>query len=172
LKRGSTLYKTAEELGIKQWEYDGLIKTMEHLKHTRLLTVETDEFKDIPEGMYFNMGHTAQTTIRRQLNDDTAYKSYECGTVACIGGWNYLLSFGMKDYRGADIYVTTPQDDIDNHPYFYPEDTRGYSPALYDLYYPFGHGSWDNITPEVASNTIRHFLTTGDIDYKKFLPNE
>lgn len=61
-----------------------------------------------------------------------------CGTVCCIGGWAEYLS-GVQDLD--------------------------YSKALDPLFYPSAADNWDDITPEKAAIVVRHYLTTGEIDW-------
>lgn len=80
--------KTAQQLGIEQWEYDKLLQVRDLLESESFF--KHSDYGDLPDGPCFNMG--------------TSCVSENCGTVACIGGWMAVLS-GMRDETKIADYV-------------------------------------------------------------------
>jgi hypothetical protein len=134
--------KTAEELGIKQWEYDGLIALIDYLP-----TLEMAKPWQPPENKTFDMFNY--------------YDKSDCGTAACIGGWNYILTHADARKERVRSYVTRYGD----------SDKEG--TPLGKLYYP-GHCEiddsgdyetpydWRKITPDIAVEAIKNVLNMGD----------
>lgn len=148
-------YLSASTLGIKEWERDGLIKTLHKLPLLET-TIDTDPVRDDLTKEYFNIGQTATNLWFDPEDEDEHghWSEYTCGTVACIGGWNYMLQHGLTLFSEADDYV----GGIDlGHP-------------LYYLYYPEGI-NWEKITNFVAAAAVEHFLETGKVDWKYALAN-
>lgn len=136
-------YLSAETLGIEEWERDGLIMTMRRL-YILPNFGSVGEANESEEVCFFDIGQAAA--------------KYDCGTVACIGGWNYLLTHGMNEIAGADDYVDSILiTDNEDHP-------------LSALYYP-GNIKWEKINNFVAAAAVEHFLETGKVDWKYALAN-
>lgn len=122
-------------LGITQWEYDGLIKVMKMLRDGSI-----KHYRDVtqpPIGKYFNMG--------------CAGMSNGCGTVACIGGWVWILS-GRSVEDAFSSYVVSASQPM----------------GLHQLYYPKGR-AWSQITPDEAADAIQEYLRTGKPTWYKEL---
>lgn len=130
------MFKTAEELGIEPWERQRLEEMLTHLdtlQHVEDVYLDFDTQRPT-----FNMNHTAS-------------RDYDCGTVACIGGWCSLVEQGAdlnkitaKQVNVADDYVTSATD------------------SLRDLYFPPADIVYESVKPEQAKEAITNFLKTGD----------
>lgn len=138
-------YKTSKQLGIQTWERKALIDTMKHLSK---IPDFDGSVKDTKEGEnYFAIGTTAQSKYFD--HDGFQRKEYNCGTIACIGGWAYLIAHGFTATYEADDYVISMNMD-------YP---------LYGLFYP--SGDWGLINTKMAIKAIDNFLTTGDPKWRE-----
>ena len=110
----------------------------------------------------------------------TADSDYNCGTVACIGGWCWLMNkekpvstkdgsiiYGYKAIERADRYVLSQRDKL--RELFFPPFNRYYADAENDreaaafwLDYAENYGK---VTPAQAAKAIRNFLKNGDADW-------
>ena len=144
------MFKTAQELGIEPWERQRLEEMLTYL----------DTVVHIPEAMLkydkahapvFNMNHGAV--------------SYDCGTVACIGGWCKLRE------ENAVMTELTPQQI--NRANMYVGDIEG---PLRDLYYPFYDDresvNYESINTVQAKEAIVNFLNTGNPKWESILTPE
>lgn len=119
---------THEELGIQQWEHDALVKLIDYLP-----TLE-------------NAPHTWKAPDGNAFCMSEAGEKWECGTVACIGGWAYIISKVDNRVSRANRYVW-----------------RNEVGPLAPLYFPHVIGSdWTGITVDIAVQAIKNFLNTGD----------
>lgn len=142
---------THEQLGIKQWEHDALVNLIEYLPTLEAIA----EAWDTPTaGNGFCMYEPGQ--------------SWKCGTVACIGGWAYIISKVDKRLKRVNAYVRRHEPE-----YNYsadPIEVLSSPSPLSGLYYPVGvDDRWDEITPSVAVDGIKNFLNTGDPKWVELL---
>ncbi len=126
-------FKSADELGITEPQFDALRKTLVLLETGKLQHAIDFEYRDGDGALQFT-GHFS-------MDDWGALAS--CGTVACIGGTAELVGKLEPD----ELYVIA---------------TRDTNPALRGLFYPDLDMNWDNITPDQAATALRSYLTTGD----------
>ena len=127
-----------------------------------------------------DIGITPQPDQKNFNLEISATSKYDCGTVACIGGWCWLLNkeepVSTKD--GSIVYDYTAIDRADNYVHLQRE-------KLNELFYPpFGRyfadaesGSEDEdfwrvlsdcyktVTSAQAAKAIRNFLKNGDADW-------
>lgn len=131
-------YKSAKALGIKPWERKRLIEfskaapALVHISHIYDATID---------GFYFNLNYEART--------------YNCKTVACIGGFCSLKE------QGANFDNITEEEQDKANDYV----NKDRSEVLNSLYYPQGDVDYDAVTPTMASEVVKHFLRTGEIDW-------
>lgn len=132
-----------KELGISIKEMNALRKVRDGLREGRFRHVTSPELdedakvkKDKP---LFNMEKACAT-------------GYECGTVACIGGWVALQMKIAPEEAAKYVY-------------------DGRSTSLDKLYFPDVVKEWDLITPKKAAKAIDNFLTTGDPQWRKVVGN-
>lgn len=167
--------KTARQLKLTQPEFDALIKVRDllraevihHDKHDAEITFDRevdDTGRDVP---LFNMA--------------TAAATYECGSVACIGGNMSLIMQGVR-LTSERIGLTFEQANIaDSYVFSHRPSTIGLPSSnsrkrhrgLTALFYPRELGTmsednvdtvsdWERITPAAAVDAIDNFLETGD----------
>ena len=90
-----------------------------------------------------------------------------CGTVACIGGWIWLLNKEQPTDNGEYTkYAHERASDFVNSTY--PAETG----ELYDLFYPKNVMRWSNISPKEAAKAIRNYLTVGSPNWKEVVDPE
>ena len=137
--------KTAQELGIAEWERESLI---------------------------FFMGKLANNTYQLDMNTSSFKKSDQpiasaCGSVVCLGGNMFLkrvmdggYAFFKKDDLGV-MAITTLNDMMDSYVWNGGEHQ---SSALRELFFPHGLGhaaDWSDIPSEIIAEGIKNFLNTG-----------
>lgn len=141
---------TAEQLNITQKEYDGLLWVRDLLKSKKLVYIDDDEF---PEG-------------RNAFNMSLGHKRYECGSVACVGGWVWVhMNLDKVVQSGGPefgFYEVTEWQASNAHDYVY-NPTSG---RLSDLYFPPSHINYESITAEQAVEAIDNFLRSGEPDWE------
>jgi len=146
--------KTPEELGITEEEFKNLLIVKSLLDSERL----TYYYEETDSPFRFNM------------NTTSSGDEYECGSVACIGGWVSFFMQGNKftkesimkiDHVIADNYVLKSRSTSLERLYF-PELKNNTEDA--DFY--------QAITPGEASQAIQNFLETGDPDWDSILNND
>lgn len=103
--KNAPVYRSAEALGIEQWEHDGLAALVGPLS-------------------------------RNELNFDM--KTWDCGTVRCIGGWMCVIA------------------GVNSHTYFSPTD------EMHSLFMPPSSINWNHITSQKAAKAIVNYLTMND----------
>lgn len=138
--------KTANQLGIQEWEFTRLIevrdllqtKTLKHSKQGNSFYAVWS----LPVG--FNMGYAHQ------------YTEGKCGTVGCIGGW-MAINQGFNEIE-TNHYVDMIDGSLKK--LFYPPEDRDES----DVYVPY-----NDITPEQAVQAINNFLYDGDPNWELVL---
>jgi hypothetical protein len=152
-----TKYLTPEQLGIKQEEFDGLVKLREFFSKESRPTVIDDDLQNVEEFlddevvrtiMGFSMGYGAAV-----VGDESA-DAYSCGCAACIGGH---LSLVMQ---GADVSASCFTKDglIEANNYVVSQEGH---PTLDNLFYPreIYTDDWNRITPKLAADAIDNYLT-------------
>jgi hypothetical protein len=141
------MYLSANELGIEEWERNQLVKLVDTLPNTKHNS-HNDSFKVGGTGCTFNM--------------DYGFVDYQCGTVSCIGGTMYANEYGQVTEQGYIIDEFSTDDYIYKHP------------VLADLFFPDidDFPEYDMITPAQAAIVIKHYLTTGEIDWTLALDPE
>jgi len=168
--------KTIEELGIKQWEYDSLLKVRGNLVLESMMHVLD---KDLARGHAFNMGYTGSPATELDEKGNEA----DCGTVCCIGGWMKVIEqkwtpnekgFIPLDYERQNLvenYVSEAEGEL--HALFYPlmsmdDYSRG---NWYDEVYENGfyHVEYSKITPRQAVDAIDNYLETGSANWFQVL---
>lgn len=133
------MYKTAEELGIEQWEFNGLLAVVDLLKKDAVHATE-----EVME---------SETKLTQPLfNMDYCAHKYDCGTVACIGGWTYILHNALDHEMLSNADVSAILDYV---------EPGGVTGKLFDLYYPSAVLDYSAITIDHALEAIDNFLTTG-----------
>lgn len=126
-------------------ERETLAKVRDMLETDAVHVMVASEEKRHVNCFGFSMGMTCQT--------------YDCGTVACIGGHAWLVE-NPKDLSGADDFVIgyEPSDD---------ETRTGLSLLFYP---PVWLMRYREITPAHASQAISNYLDTGDPLWGQILP--
>lgn len=135
--------KTAEELNIKQEEYDALVKVRNGLASGCFVHVEVNSFGK-PIGEHAPMG----------FNMSSCGAHGSCGTVACIGGWMQVI---MQGKTSNPVEVDSRLQN--NYVHF-----GGSTGSLKELFFP-PCGVMDTVTTEQAVEAIDNFLTTGSPDW-------
>lgn len=140
-----TDFKTADELGIQQWEHEQLLNILPFL--------ETVPHSPHAEVSGFNLDYSA--------------KEFDCGTVACIGGWCKLNQLGYE--FGT---VISPDNMMDAHDYVYA--ARG---ELKELFFPFTDDDntdidYAKVTPLDARQAVMNYLTTGKANWSSIVSEE
>lgn len=133
------VFKTPDQLGIAEDLRDGFIELLRLLESGELKYVNLEEeYKKIHE---LGLEHEDKAPDAKLFNMmDWSVELPTCGSVCCLGG-----SVERIMGRALDSY----------------ED--GY---LNDLFYPrMIETEWNNISAEKAAGVLRHYLTTGIIDW-------
>jgi hypothetical protein len=90
-----------------------------------------------------------------------------CGTVACIGGWIWLLNkeepldngeYAPDAHERATEFVSEPD----------PDDPD----KLYHLFYPKEVANWSDIAPKEAAAAIRNYIADGDPQWESVVDRE
>lgn len=136
-----TKFLTAKQLGITPKTRSAMIWLLKQMEKGRVEHHTAPEWHEeflTLQTMPFNMSTWGDRTRKDKLTP-----AKYCGTVHCIGGW-----IEFKNRRKM------PAADDDK---------------LVDLFCPINVGlrSWANITVKQAQRTIKHYLTTGEINWKK-----
>lgn len=138
-------FKTPEELGLSQKQFNALIKVsgmlergeLTHMPYEEIARAEHDYY-DVPE------------SVRRRDSEfirfnmcvwrDAILLEKHCGTACCLGGSAELVA------NDAQLF------------------THGVPEALEKLFHPNNQdvGEWDHLTPQVAAKALCHYLKTGD----------
>jgi hypothetical protein len=116
----------------------------------------------------------------------TANSDYDCGTVACIGGWCWLLNkeepvatedgsiiYDDNAIERADWYVNSQRDKLEE--LFYPPFGRYFAEAEIgsedEDFWRELSDSFSKVTPAQAAKAIRNFLKNGDADWFSAMKN-
>lgn len=175
--KGKVMRKTY--LNTKSGLRKGLLAVAEMLETKAL--VHTDTMPDLgdnppkPNQLNFNLEVTALT-------------NYNCGTVACIGGWCWLLNKETPDSKaenGTIVYDYSATERAEHFVHRASDQDNN----LRDLFYPpfemfaeeaAKNGSedwkfWDDmedyrkVTPEQAAKAIRNYLKDGNSDWRSVM---
>jgi hypothetical protein len=142
-------FKTAEELGLEQRNYDALVKTYCLLDNNKLThaQVSTNNNTRTLRGPVLT-GHFNMAIWRGEYR---LQEENVCGTVCCIGGTAEALGaspFGRRGDRAGGRAAL--------HKLFYGTDDHGVRvKSLYD------------ITPRQARAALYNYFTTGDPNWRK-----
>jgi hypothetical protein len=141
--------KTFEELGITLAEYDALKVVRANLASGQFIHLTQDDFETIQ----------SKSLASPVFNMEVPAENYDCGSVACIGGWTKAVMDGgeLTNEYFARFDVKTAAD----------EYVRIYrSESLDPLFYPNRNDGWiikyDEITIPMAVEAIDNFLESGD----------
>jgi hypothetical protein len=85
-------------------------------------------------------------TIEGKFDMGEAASQYDCGTVACIGGWAWLFE-NPDDFDGAQNFVGTQTGALDN--------------LLYWV------GYYGDLSPEHAADAIDNYLAGDKVPWQK-----
>lgn len=145
--------KMHKKLKIKKWELESLLKTRAILASEKVRNAR-HKGKTRLKGALFDIGNSGESNYASDRKEE-----YNCGTVACIGGWMRLLKdegfcptrlFTEDETRSATLYVNDP----DSH-----------SEPLHGLFFPPIRYNWNKITAADAVVAIDKFLETGKADW-------
>lgn len=148
--------KTYQDLGIQSEEKAALIWVRDGLRN--------GFFKRVDEGSYpscnsFNMGLT--------------HKAYECGSIACIGGWVWVALNHEDVKQEGDVFKMTSRQAYKADEYVYSAnsvDGNGDDDGrLHDLFFPPNRYNYNRIKEEQAAIAIDNFLETGEAKWEKIL---
>lgn len=127
-------FKSAKELGLKQNEWEALIKT--------LTLMEADAIVHLPLESYEFKVSNSQTKPIFSMSEWHA--KYPCGTVACIGGSAEIFgNLKMHTMQIAANRIAAAANNDRN---------------LFGLFYKWGNR---DPTPTQAAKVLRHYLATG-----------
>jgi hypothetical protein len=87
--------------------------------------------------------HSDEAEAGPSFNMSSSCMGQGCGTVACIGGWLWLVE-NPRDYSGANSYVA---------------QVAG---PLHDLFYPPNMASYAHITAEEAADALHNYRLYGE----------
>ena len=142
----------------------------------------------------FNLDVTAESSEEPLLTDtshDDVNEDYNCGTVACIGGWCWLLN-NEKPVPRKDGKIIYDEGAIERADEFVEESSNEDGDKLHDLFYPpfrdislrlFEEGDlenseafetieFENVTPRAAAKAIRNYLKSGDPDWESIMKEQ
>lgn len=132
-------FMTALALGISDVEHDALIKVLGMLERGELVHAKFPIARMFRGPNEFNMAATLHT-------------GEGCGTIACLGGWAYLVSDKVA-FAGLIDGLASDDDDL-------------VAAMPINLRRLFGIGaSWSTLnprTPEAAAIALRSYLSTGE----------
>lgn len=154
--------KTAEELGIKQWELNRLIDVKRHL--------ENDTLKE--QSIHFDINYPSVNIMSWVYNSNTTERAKEmreenipeCGSACCIGGSMFALEFGQR---------------VENSLIFSRQEAADYvwsSHALETLFFPDKEISnemvWKFVTKERAARAVGNVLETGEPNWTQIFADD
>ena len=110
----------------------------------------------------------------------SANSDYNCGTVACIGGWCWLMNkeepvttedgsiiYGEDSIERADYYVHSQRGKLNE--LFYPPFSRYFADSEDgsedEEFWRVLSDCYTSVTPAQAAKAIRNFLKNGDADW-------
>lgn len=144
-KKENCPYKTAEELGLTQEQWEALIKAQSALERGQIQHLSVDQLDTGERAFYEKYGEEveggAQDRAVLGFNMNTwstpVIAKGDCGSACCLGGTAELLA-GKPLFSQGD----------------YPD-------ALDSLFHP-NLPNWELMTPEQGAKALKHYLTTGD----------
>jgi hypothetical protein len=161
----------------------GLLVVAEMLETKAL--IHTDAQRDL--------GDNPPKPNQRNFNlEVSALTDYDCGTVACIGGWCWLLNKEMPDSTPVADQIFYSVDAADRAGQFV-RGSEYQDRNLYELFYPpFGSyareaevsdydkwqfwkdldTSFSGVTTEQAAKAIRNYLKDGNPDWRSVMTEE
>lgn len=170
-------------LNTKRGLRKGLLVVAEMLETKALIhtdaQTDTGDNPPKPNQRNFNLEVSAQT-------------DYDCGTVACIGGWCWLLNKEMPDPRTDEGTIFYGDDAADRAEQFV-HGARYQDKNLHELFYPpfgryaseaeeSGSDKWEfwnalddtyvGVTAEQAAKAIRNYLKDGNPDWYSVMTEE
>lgn len=158
-----TAFKTAQELGIKQWEHDHLFALMNYLRTTPEIkvTTSTDHWSSADSTVKgkrfaFDMS-TGAAVIRESIG-----KPMNCGSVGCIGGHIYLMEQGLDLLSFEPVDVITRKQMVEAGDYVHRQEHG----PLSKLFYPRPVSDWSVISPAASADAIENYLTCGSPEWK------
>ena len=106
----------------------------------------------------------------------SASVKHDCGTVACIGGWCWLLN-NEEPIQETDTNVKYCEDAIERADNFVEGDYCPRRPeGLHKLFYPFfdeidglEHLQYKDVTPKHAAKAIRNYIESDNPDWKNVM---
>ena len=146
------------------------------LVHTKSNFAWYNQFVDVvPEIDVPSKPHQRNFNLEVSANSD-----YNCGTVACIGGWCWLMNkeepvttedgsiiYGEDSIERADYYVHSQRGKLNE--LFYPPFGRYFADAESgsedEDFWRVLSDSYISVTPAQAAKAIRNFLKNGDADW-------
>lgn len=132
---------TAEQLGIKRWELNALIKVRDMLINGELQYVK-------------NLARLSRDFNGSGFNMGMASRELDCGAVRCIGGW-------MGHFKKIDESNYVEEDKSEAlHDLFYPDLDFSWSSVLAGR--RGGLNPYEKITTEQAVRAINNFLYDGE----------
>jgi hypothetical protein len=145
---------SAKQLGLTKESYNALIWTRQQLAKEALKPIDLNE--RVSRGNRFDM-ETQVWAITRP--DREGIKNYNCGTVACIGGWMAIHALGYKP-RASGTYILKDKQYIKASTLMERWATQ--NTQLNTLFYNF-RGNWADLTFVVW--VIDNYLTTGRVHW-------
>lgn len=139
-EKAAPKFKSAEELGLKEDDYQGLLKALEWLE-SGAQHFNQSGFDISGTGRYFNMRHWRSKT--------------GCGTICCIGG--SANEFGASFEWRSGLGMT---QELCNLFFMNNRGTRGWE--------NLPNEAKDAVTPQMAANALREYLQTGKTNLKHF----
>jgi len=135
--------------------------------HTGFTTISDIDIAPQPNQKNFNLEVSANSV-------------YNCGTVACIGGWCWLLNkeepvatedgsiiYDVGALERADYYVHSQREKLNE--LFYPPFGRYFADAESgsedEDFWRVLSDCYTSVTPAQAAKAIRNFLKNGDADW-------
>lgn len=129
------LYLSAQRLGIEEWEREGIALFVERAR--------AGAFTLCRASYRYRIGPLPSAGFDMR----NACMLHSCGTVACFGGYVYLLARGSAP-RNAASYV----------------DSRRNHPSLGNAYFPAASWPYES-GPQAVANVAEHMLLTGIVDW-------
>lgn len=158
--------------------------TKKGLKKALLVVAEMLETNDLvhtsSSSGFADIGIKPQPQQRNFNLEVSADSNYDCGTVACIGGWCWLLNkeepvvtedgsiiYDEDSIERADYYVHSQRSNV--YELFYPPFSTYHadseSGSEEEAFWDDLSCSYKSVTPAQAAKAIRNFVKTGNPDW-------
>lgn len=141
-------YLTADQLGIKGWEFNQLSMLVDRLPTIPLLSNNDDSFEEVV-GTHFSM--------------EWPHIVSKCGSVSCIGGFIYAAESGIGGIANPTIASQYVYQDR-SEPL---QNLFQVEAAQEDMVCDYG-----TVTPDQAVIAIKNFLSSGDPKWNEILTKE